>query len=124
MASIPVTISNATFTAADGTTQTGSVSGDMSITGLTVGGGPIIPPDSGPTPPGGPPKPTFPIWGPPGMELPDVPGYPPVVGGGPIMPPDAPIPPAPPMWIPVFIPGFGWVAVPGFPHPSPSKAKR
>jgi hypothetical protein len=116
MAAIPITITDAKV---DETNAT--ITGNLSLTGLSVGGGPVYPPETGPTPPGGPPHPVFPIWGPPGMELPDVPGYPPTVGGGPIMPPTAPIPPKPPVWIPVFVPGYGWIAVPGFPHPTPSK---
>lgn len=117
MSAIPVTINDVQITHADGTVETGAtVTGSMVATGLVV--------DNEPPAPGGPPgQPTFPIWGPPGMELPDVPGYPPVVGGGPIIPPDQPIPPSPPLWIPAFIPGFGWIAIPGFPHPTPSKRK-
>lgn len=37
---------------------------------------PIMPPSTG----GKPPRPTFPIWGPPGIELPPGAGYPPVAG--------------------------------------------
>jgi len=43
--------------------------GLASITGLSVGGGPIIPG-----------TPTHPIWGPPGSNFPGGPGFPPVAG--------------------------------------------
>src|SRR5215471_21529562 len=97
MASIPVTIK--------GTLTTKSTKGDVSesgqqdcllvgrlhITGLAVGGGPIIPDDK-PLPPG---KPVFPIWGPPGIDLPDTPGFPPVATH-PLPEPPPPFPEPPP----------------------------
>src|SRR5438270_5262670 len=50
------------------------------------GGGPGQPPGGGG--PGQPPGyPSYPIYGPPGTNFPDKPGYPPTVGGGPIYPP-------------------------------------
>lgn len=54
---------------------------------LSIGGGPIIPPSGGGG--GQPGVPTFPIWGPPGIDIPGGPGYPPVAG--------LPIPPIPPL---------------------------
>ena len=91
------------------------------ITGLGVD---VSPPDQQPPslPPG---KPTFPIWGPPGIELPPVPGYPPVAGHPLPTPPDPPvIPPSqPPMFLPVWHPDYGWIMVPTFPLPTPSKKK-
>jgi hypothetical protein len=116
MAAIPITITDAKVDEASAT-----ITGNLSLTGLSVGGGPIYPPEVSPPDPGKPPGvPTFPIWGPPGMELPDVPGYPPVAGH-PLPPAGTPIPPKPPLWIPAWIPGIGWVVIPGFPHPTPSK---
>jgi hypothetical protein len=85
--------------------------GNASIAGLGVGGGPIIPPEppvEGP-PPG---TPTFPIWGPPGVDFPGTPGYPPVAGH------PLPIPPPPgetidPGWeVKVaWTPTTGWIVV-------------
>jgi hypothetical protein len=113
MAAIPVTISNAVVDEANAT-----ITGDLSLTGLEVGGGPM---------PGGPGKPpgapTFPIWGPPGMELPPVPGYPPVAGH-PLPPtPTPPDPTKPPAFLPIWHPDYGWIVVPVFPVPTPSKKK-
>jgi hypothetical protein len=76
------------------------------ITGLGVD---VSPPDQQPPslPPG---KPTFPIWGPPGIELPPVPGYPPVASHPlPEPPPDLPTnPPDDNGWIKPPPPGGGW----------------
>ena len=117
MGTVPVTISNATLTNQDGSTsEVQTINGDLSITGLSVGGGPIMPPDQ---PPGSGGAPTFPIWGPPGMELPEVPGYPPVAGHP--LPPTPTPPPQPPAFIPIWHPIYGWIVVPVYPHPSPSK---
>lgn len=93
------------------------IQGLLSIEGLEVGGGPMPggPGDKPPIerPPG---QPTFPIWGPPGINFPDKPGYPPVVGGGPIIPPDTqPVPKWEAKvawteetgWIVVLVPGEG-----------------
>ena len=114
MAAIPVTISNAVVDQANST-----ITGDLSITGLSVGGGPM------PGGPGGPPgAPTFPIWGPPGIDLPPIPGYPPVAGHPlppvPTPPPDATKPPA---FLPIWHPDYGWIVIPVFPVPTPSKKK-
>src|SRR5262245_61543306 len=59
----------------------GTFIGNAGIYGLEVGYPLPTPPDQPPTQPpveGAPPHPVFPIWGPPGIELPDSPGYPPV----------------------------------------------
>ena len=121
MAAIPVTIANATLTNADGSTsQVQTIQGDLSITGLSVGGGPVLPPDQPPSQGG---SPVFPIWGPPGMELPDVPGYPPVAGNPfpkPQPPPDAT---KPPLFVPVWHPDLGWIVIPAFPVPTPSRRR-
>lgn len=87
MASVEVTISGVLFDKIARTTQPVVLIGEASLTGVGVGGGPIYPPEK---PPGGPPgQPTFPIWGPPGSNFPDKPGYPPVAGH------PLPIPPIP-----------------------------
>jgi hypothetical protein len=95
--------------------------GQLNITGLKVGGGPIETPPAE-VPPAQPGAPTFPIWGPPGIELPPIPGYPPVAGHPlppmPDPPPDATRPPA---FVPIWHPDFGWIMLPAFPLPTPSK---
>lgn len=114
MAAVPVTIVG-TATGDDGVAQNVTVQGDLTITGLTVGGGPA--------PGGKPPEVSFPIWGPPGSNFPDKPGYPPEVGGGPIIPPDLPTePPDPdaPLFVAVWHPDLGWILIPTFPLPTPS----
>jgi hypothetical protein len=118
MAALSVTIQGTT-TGPDGISVPVTIAGDLTITGLGVGGGPIIPPDPG-TPPG---QPQFPIVLPPGTppfnpEAPE--GYPPMIGGGPIVPDTPPDPSKPPMFIPIWLPGTGWIVVPGFPVPTPS----
>jgi hypothetical protein len=126
MAGLPITIVGTITTDADGTKQC-TINGVAGITGLEVGGGPIIPPAPPNWGPGGPPGPQHPIWGPPGINFPDKPGYPPVVGGGPIIPPDVPPDIEPPpdkfTWHTAWTPETGWVvvAVPNDPHPVPSK---
>jgi hypothetical protein len=119
MATLPVTIKGMLKDADSGNEEQVTLSGDLWITGLEVGGGPVSPPDQ-PPPPG---TPTFPIWGPPGMELPDVPGYPPVAGH-PLPEPPPQQPSKPPAFIPVWHPDYGWIAVPAYPHPTPSKQRR
>src|SRR5499427_10343199 len=86
---------------------------------LSVGGGPVIPPEQ---PPG---VPIHPIWGPPGFNPPG-PGMPPGIWGGPIMPPPgsggAPGTPTFPIWGPPGIelpPGSGYPPVAGHPLPEP-----
>jgi len=92
MAAVEVTITGVLYDKTQRTAQPVVLIGEASLTGLGVGGGPIIPPQQ-PNPPG---TPTFPIWGPPGIELPPSPGYPPVAGH-PLPPiPDNPAPPTVP----------------------------
>jgi hypothetical protein len=136
MAAVPITIDPAVVTDANGQTlMSGKIVGMASITGLGIGGGPIIPPDKpdppnviwpgpGPLPPlpGGGEHPSHPIalpgdpWWPtnPPPTIPP-PGSPPVVVGGdqvvnPITPPPAII---------VDYPGVGKVLVP-LPTPPPA----
>lgn len=121
MATIPVTIKGKLKDIDSGNEEDVLLAGELWLTGLSVGGGPVIPPDQAP-PPG---APTFPIWGPPGIDLPDKPGYPPVAGHPLPKPPDPP-PDAtkPPAFLPVWHPDYGWIVVPVFPHPSPSGRRR
>jgi hypothetical protein len=120
MAYVPVVISGVSYPKnKKDPPQPVTIVGNAWIAGLMVDGGPVLPPAQPDTPPG---VPAFPIWGPPGMDLPDKPGYPPVAGGGPIIPPESPpdIPtdpttpkPPPPQggwgWHPVY----GWGYFPG-----------
>src|SRR5215475_11728380 len=73
MAAVEVTISGVLYDKTARTTQPVVLIGEASLTGLGVGGGPIIPPEQPGQPPG---TPVFPIWGPPGFNPPG-PGYPP-----------------------------------------------
>ena len=124
MGTIPVTIKGKVKQTDSGAEEDVLITGDLWITGLSVGGGPVLPPDQPPpnTPPG---TPTFPIWGPPGIDLPDIPGYPPVAGHPlppvPDPPPDLSKPPA---FVPIWTPDTGWVVIPAFPHPAPSKRRK
>ena len=108
MAAIPITITDAKVDEASAT-----ITGNLSLTGLSVGGGPIYPPEVSPPDPGKPPGvPTFPIWGPPGIELPPGSGYPPVAGHP--LPPPGTEPPKPILgWEakPVWTTDTGWVVV-------------
>ena len=82
MAEVPIQISGVLYDKIARTQQSVVLMGNASIIGLSVGGGPIIPPDTTP-PPGGPnvpPHPEHPIWGPPGFNPPG-PGMPPGIGG-------------------------------------------
>jgi len=107
MGAVPITIVGIE-TKDDGSSGQVTIVGMASLTGLSVGGGPIVPPDQ---PPG---KPTFPIWGPPGIELPPSPGYPPVAGHPlPPIPPPIDVPPGTPPGTVLKPPpesgGWGWV---------------
>ena len=96
MAVVPVVLDGVLYPkgkSADDKPIVGVFIGNAAIAGLGVGGGPIIPE---PGPPGSPGRPTFPIWGPPGSNFPDVPGYPPVAGHPLPIPPDLPIDPPDP----------------------------
>lgn len=91
MAAVPIQISGVLYDLLARTTQRVVIMGDASIMGLTVGGGPILPPEEVPpqAPPG---SPVHPIWGPPGIDFPDKPGYPPVAGHPLPEPPEIPPP--------------------------------
>lgn len=132
MAAVEITISGVLYDKYNRTQQNVVLIGEASITGLGVGGGPIIPP--GQPPSGGQPGiPTFPIAGYPDFPYPSQPIYrpgypggapPPNLGGG--TPPDKPPEPVePPIeWKPIWAgPENGWVVVgiPQGPHPTPSK---
>lgn len=137
MAAVEVTISGVLYDKTARTTQPVVLIGEATLTGVGIGGGPVIPPEGGGQPPGGGGggggKPTFPIYLPPGSWPPG--GQPPSAGGGyppsvehPIAPggrPDKPPEPvSPPIdWKAVWHPEEGWVVVgiPQFPHPSPSE---
>lgn len=103
MAAVEVTISGVLYDKYARTTRPVVLIGEASLTGLEVGGGPIIP---GGSPPGfwGPndPRPTPPIHLGPGGDI----GGPPSIGGGPIIPvpPDRPNTP-PPGSPPVIVEG-------------------
>lgn len=122
--------------------------GEATLTGLGVGGGPIMPPGNGGgggngKPPGiwgggNTPMPTPPIANVPGIDNPDPPGKPDVPPPtvwppGPgidwpehpiVLPPDeGVIPPGTLVtWKPVWTPDDGWMVVgfPNIPHPAPS----
>lgn len=116
MAAVEVTISGVLYDKLNRTMQQVVLIGEASLTGLGIGGGPIMPPSGGGSPPG--------IWGPPGpwptppIHLPPEGGRPPVdsgahpshpiaLPGDPWWPPDAPQPPQlpPPGSPPVILPG-------------------
>lgn len=122
MAAVEVTISGVLYDKLSRTTQNVVLIGEATLTGLGVGGGPIMPP--GPiTPPGGgwpphpehpiPPRPEHPIVLPPVPIPPNTPnvpppGSPPVIVGG--TQPTQPI--TPPPAIIIEYPGIGKVVVP------------
>lgn len=117
MSAAEVVISGLLYVGKSGQGQPVTLVGIAGLSGLEVGGGPII----GQPPAGGPPgSPTFPIWGPPGFNPPG-PGYPPGIGGGPVIPPIPPEPPTNPSepkppppeggW--GWHPEYGWGYFPG-----------
>ena len=136
MAAVEITISGMLYDKVNRTQQNVVLIGEATLTGLGVGGGPIIPPSGGqppgiwpgphpehpiviPEPPTDLPPPT--IWPPgPGIEAPEHPIVipPPVDPGGAGIPPGSLI-----TWKPVWTPDTGWVVigVPSVPHPAPSK---
>lgn len=142
MAEVPIQISGVLYDKTARTQRPVVLVGKASIVGLSVGGGPIVPPEeSGPVDPGygveapvdpnygipgPPPRPTHPIvlppptiWPPgPGIEVPEHPiVIPPPTDGKPE------IPPGPIDWKAVWHPEYGWmvVGIPSGLHPSPSK---
>lgn len=125
MASVPVTLDGVVYDLLNRTTQRVVFIGQASLTGLGVGGGPVIP-DA--PPPGGPPgQPIHPIWGPPGFSPPGA-GMPPGIWGGPVLPPEGGGGGSPvfPIWGPPGIslpPGSGYPPVAGHPLPPPGGSK-
>jgi hypothetical protein len=128
MAAVPVEITGMLYDLLNKSSQRVVLLGNASIFGLSVGGGPIFPPDQ--PPPGGPPgHPEHPIWGPPGISLPPGPGFPPVAGHPLPIPPGPNVPPpgsppvvvggtqpvqpmVPPAAVVIEYPGIGKVVVP------------
>lgn len=90
MAAVEVTITGVLYDKLSRTARPVVLIGDGMLTGLGVGGGPIIPPDQPPGGGGSPPHPAFPIWGPPGSNFPDKPGYPPTAEHPIVRPPEGP----------------------------------
>ena len=139
MAAVEVTISGVLFDKVNRTTQNVVLVGEASLTGLGVGGGPVIPPSGGGgSPPGiwGPtdPRPGNPISGIPGLPGYEPPSRPPIIWGPddprpqpPIeLPPDLPptLPDQRPIdWKAAWTPETGWIVVgiPNVPVPTPSK---
>jgi hypothetical protein len=112
MGVVPVTINCVIFPKAKGGSvpqpYPATLVGNAWLTGLSVGGGPIQPETPPPIEPGLPGKPTFPIWGPPGIELPPGEGYPPVAGHPLPEPPNGGQPPDPPTMVKPPPPDGGW----------------
>ena len=130
MAAVEVTITGMLYDKINRTTQNVVLIGEASLTGLGVGGGPIVPPSGGG---GHPPGPVDPGWGFPveGRPHPEHPiYYPPLVPPSlvppePVVPgaPTTPVPPpagtagwpvtgiVPPPYIVVYYPGIGPVTV-------------
>lgn len=123
MAAVEVTITGMLYDKLARTTQNVVLVGEASLTGLGIGGGPVIPPGRPPGS-GGPGAPVDPGWGYPerpvdpgyGIPGPPYPGRPPsdahpshpiALPGDPWWPPDAPQPPQlpPPGSPPVILPG-------------------
>lgn len=131
MAEVPITLSGVLFDKQNRTQQLVTFMGLASLTGLGVGGGPIMPPEGGggggENPPG--------IWGPPGpwvtppiANVPGMPGYrPPDIVPVPPDQPNVPPPGSPPVVVPgttpvhpitppeavlIEYPGIGKVVVP------------
>ena len=133
MAAVPVTIIG-TLTGKDGSENV-TIIGMASLTGLSVGGGPITdePHPEHPIAPGGKPPSIWPSPGHPAHPIvipPDVWPTPPNPDGPHpehpiVIPPPSELPGAPPLQVKVvWGPQVGWqvVLVPTGPHPSPSAA--
>ena len=131
MAAVPIQIDGVLWDQAQKKGAKVTLIGHASILGLTIGGGPIFPPDTSPPEPGPPGHPEHPIWGPPGSNFPGGPGsgYPPVAGHPlPPMPPDPPSNPSEPKPPPPdggwgWHPDYGWGYFPmqgGKPQPIPT----
>lgn len=114
MAAVPIKIEGVLSTQ-DGTATSATLVGLASYPDLEVGGGPINPDDV--------PHPEHPIVIPPDVPPTDAHPEHPIV-----LPPETTPPPGggegkPPLWLAVWIPGYGWISVPAFPHPTPSKRR-
>lgn len=146
MAAVEVTISGMLYDKINRTTQNVVLIGEATLTGLGVGGGPIVPPQQPPVDPGyGQPVPPDMIWGgrPPPPWYPGGPGWVPkppdpptsIWPPGPgidwpehpiVLPPEDPPKPIEPgtiiTWTPVWTPNRGWfvIGVPNIPHSAPS----
>lgn len=123
MAAIQVTLSGMLYDRLARTTQNVVFMGDASLTGIGIGGGPIVPPEGGQPPDPNAPRPSHPIakpgdpwWG---GDL--HPAHP--IELPPEVPPDIPAPPDLFTWKVAWTEETGWVvvAVPNVPHPVPSK---
>lgn len=116
MAAIDITISGVLYDKVNRTTNPVTIIGEASLTGLAPTHPIVIPPPQQP-PSGG--QPIFPIWGPPGIELPPGAGYPPVASHPlPPMPSEPPQPPdqgkpPPPEGGWGYHPDYGWGYFPG-----------
>lgn len=114
MAAVPVTIIG-TMTDKDGS-QNVTITGMASLTGLDVGGGPIMPPSDA--------HPEHPIYLPPGIWPNPPEGQAPLPEHPIVIPPPIPVPPdTPPVQVKViWTPTNGWavVLVPTGEHPAPS----
>lgn len=97
MAAVEVTISGVLYDKLNRTTQNVVLIGEATLTGLGVGGGPIVPP-------GQPPQ----IWGPPDPRPNPPIAFPPGWVGG--VPPQQPVDP-PPTLVKPPPPGGGWAYV-------------
>lgn len=115
MAAVEITISGVLYDKLNRTTQPVVLIGEASLTGLGLGGGPIVPPAQPPSDPvhiwgGG----NVPMPSPPIANVPGAPGYRPPEPGAPPDPGLKP-PPAAGGWGYVGLPGYGWAYYPG-PH--------
>lgn len=127
MAAIEITISGVCYDKLARTTRPIVIIGEASLTGLGVGGGPIIPPsDPGAHPEHPifyPPRPEHPIFYPPHPEHPIV--LPPDKPTDP--PTEPPTNPADPAWSWCWNPNTGWIPAyvsEGKPHPIPPPVKK
>lgn len=106
MAAVEVTITGLLYDKLNRTTQNVVLIGEATLTGLGVGGGPIIPPIQ---PPIKPPDPPF-IWPNPPEGSAPIPSHPIALPGDPWWPPTQPVDPPslpPPGSPPVVLPGAG-----------------
>lgn len=119
MAAVSVTINGVIWDKQWRTARPVVLIGEAFLTGLEVGGGPIIPEGGGE-------HPAFPIWGPPGYRpgagFPDKPGYP-SIPDMPVEPPTDPgmVKPPPPDGGWGWHPEYGWGYFPGTGGAGPRK---